>query len=105
MTEENNDMGVRELLKSIDDRFAKLVEILTSVENLMREPEHMRENRLYTRQQAANFLGVTTATIDRHVRMGELVTVKRGRNVLITAQSLNRFAYPVHGSTVQVLKL
>ena len=70
-----------ELLRSIDGNLERIVEVLAAM-------AFVDEERGYTKQEAARVLRCSIRTIERRVREGHLVAVRRGTKSRVTGRSL-----------------
>ena len=95
---------VPQKIDRIVDSVEELVERFANVERLL-AAESASEERLYSRSEAAQILGVSTRTIDRRIKSGQLRTVKLGTSLRITGASILRIRRDSRPPAVEVLPL
>ena len=95
-----------ERIEYIADRCDSIAELVSALDARLRDHIPTEPSRLYTRKQAAEFLGVTTRTVDRRINAGELEVVRQGRTIRIVGVSLDRLLRPTkRAAASQILKI
>ena len=78
---------------------------LAAIERMVRIGSSADAERLYTRCEEAQLIGVTARTVDRHIRAGRLRAIRQGRRVLITGASIQGQRQIQRRAAVEVLSL
>lgn len=78
-------------LNDIVDRCDRVARHVAALDHRLREttPAEPQPHRLYTRKEVARLLGVTTRTIDRRIRSGDLEVIRRGTSIRVVGASIH----------------
>lgn len=97
-----------QILQKLDDlvvRCDRLVGHVASIDSRLREATSTEPQRLYTRNEAADILGVTPRTIDRRIRSGDLEIVRNGTSVRVVGASIQGRGSYQQRPAAEVLRL
>ena len=91
---------LNQIIGSLEALSARVV----SVERLL-AAESAQKDHLYSRSEAARILGVSTRTIDRRIKAGQLCAVSTGNSLRVTGRSILNARRDDQRRPVEVLAL